>query len=468
MNARKTLVGILAAAIAFTAVPAQAVELHGYLRSGIGGNDKSGNQVCFATAPLSYKFRLGNECETYGELEFSQVLYKDRSGVQFSYVGMLAYKTGGMRDAEYLNGVDKWIPDNDGNWFPAARRISGTDFLLRQNYVEAKGIPFLGGASVWAGSRYYHRNDVHILDFYYWDPSGPGVGVDEIDLGGFGKLAVAVFQSKGGWGTGYTGSDKLSVWRPDIRVYGIPFFGGGSLEVGVDLNILSGKNSAVGTDTKSQQVSPMFTVQHVQSGLLGGFNKLAFQWGQGTIAPLSRMPEPQLTDSAKHWRIVEQLVAQPNDRFSGMLAVVYEDSSQQFGDNNTGIYESFRSLSAGVRPVWNVMDYFKLQAEIGYQGFKPKNVDTGRGIPNKDRGDLWKFTIAPTIAPLPSPGGSFFTRPELRLFATYAMWNKAEANYLQNYNSVVFFAGPNGNGPASVYGDQRHGLTFGAQVETWF
>ena len=43
---------------------------------------------------------------------------------------------------------------------------------------------------LWAGKRFYQRHDIHMNDFYYWDISGPGAGVENIDLG-FGKLSVA-------------------------------------------------------------------------------------------------------------------------------------------------------------------------------------------------------------------------------------------------------------------------------------
>jgi maltoporin len=66
--------------------------------------------------------------------------------------------------------------------------------------------------------------------------------------------------------------------------------------------------------------------------------------------------------------------------------------------------------------------------------------------------------------PAPGPGGAFFTRPELRVYATFATWNSAARN-----------AGIVGQGPAcnsstttSVFDCDTNGFTFGAQAETWF
>ncbi|MEX0634289.1 carbohydrate porin [Serratia ureilytica] len=59
------------------------------------------------------------------------------------------------------------------------------------------------GSTLWAGKRFYQRHDVHMIDFYYWDISGPGAGLENIDLG-FGKLSAAVTRnSESGGSYGY-------------------------------------------------------------------------------------------------------------------------------------------------------------------------------------------------------------------------------------------------------------------------
>jgi maltoporin len=450
MKARHALLTLAAAAVALAAGRASAVELHGYLRTGVGGNGEGGNQVCWLTAPLGYKFRLGNECETYAEVELRDSLYRDKSGLQFNYYTMVHYKTGGLRNAEPLNRQDTGYVDGSGGV-----HVSPTnEFAFRQLWVEAKGVPFLGGASVWAGNRYYRRNDLHILDFFYWDASGPGIGVEDVDLGGFAKLAVAILQSKGGWGLGYDRVDKVAIWKPDIRVYGIGLPGSGNLEVGLQLAMVSGRDYSPDT----QRVSPWVTVQHFQP-VFGGFNKLALQWAQGTIAPMTAYPEPQNGKDAKRFRIVEQLVVQPVKKFSGMLAFVYEDVRHQYG--GTGPYNSFKSYSIGARPVFHVNDFFKLQLEAGTQWFKPNDAP-------RDAGQLTQVSFAPTISPPPGPGGSFFVRRELRVFVTWAKWNDAEAGFLQTWNAVYYSSPTGGGGPPAVFGTKTDGFTFGAQVEAWW
>src|SRR5713226_9714348 len=196
-----------------------AVELHGYLRTAFGGNSQGGSQVCFGVPGMDYKFRFGNECDTYGELEFRESVYKDPAGVEFKFYGMLAfYRPGDLSDARsYENRL-----------------------RLPNLWLEAKKVPFLGGASAWIGTRYYRRHDLHTLDFFYWNPSGLGGGFEDIGLG-FGKLALAVFRTPD--------DNSLRVtWRPELRVYGVPLNPGGTIELGLDIGYVSDQPNSEGTD----------------------------------------------------------------------------------------------------------------------------------------------------------------------------------------------------------------------------
>ncbi|KTT18372.1 hypothetical protein SB14R_23590 [Pseudomonas oryzihabitans] len=54
---------------------ATALEFDGYGRVGVGGSADGGKQSCFQLPGAPAKYRLGNECETYWELELHQTLY---------------------------------------------------------------------------------------------------------------------------------------------------------------------------------------------------------------------------------------------------------------------------------------------------------------------------------------------------------------------------------------------------------
>jgi maltoporin len=62
-------------------------------------------------------------------------------------------------------------------------------------------------------------------------------------------------------------------------------------------------------------------------------------------------------------------------------------------------------------------------------------------------GNMGIFTIAPTI----KPKGGFFTRPEFRMFATYAIWSKSLE----------------GSIGTTQYTNNDQGWLFGVQTE-WF
>jgi maltoporin len=430
MKARNVLLAIAVAALGLAANSTSAVELHGYFRSGIGGNGNGGQQQCFSDPGALFKFRLGNECETYGELEFREQLYKDKTGVEFNYVGMLNYVTTTSQDDESLKSANNSVG-------------------LRQNWIGAT-LPQLGGVTFWGGKRYYYRNDVHIIDFFYWDVSGPGAGVENVDLG-FGKLAVAVFQSK----PGQPGDSRFQIWRPDARILGIPV-GLGNLDLGLSVFYTSDQTAT--QVPNRQKASPWVTVQHNLPGFLGGFNKLSFGYATGSAAPMSAYPSAGASSSSKQWRIVEHMVFNLNPQISGSAVFVYDDMTKRYaGADELNPYNSHKAWAIGARPEYHFNDYFMLAVDAGYQQVKPKY-----GV--KDTLSMFKLTVAPTLMPAAGPGGAFFTRPELRLFATFASWNKAA----QNAGAVGQANACNAATSTSAFKCDTNGFTFGAQVETWW
>ena len=89
---------------------------------------------------------------------------------------------------------------------------------------------------------------------------------------------------------------------------------------------------------------------------------------------------------------------------------------------------------------YGIAKYTKLLAELG---------TTRRSIDGQPRQTLNKGTIAVAF----SPNTDFWTRPEFRIYATRASWNKAAADA----NAGTF--GANGRRSATV---------FGIQMEAWW
>jgi maltoporin len=429
----KNLIGAAAAlALVLAASPAAAVDFHGYFRSGIGGTMAGGQQQCFQAQNADYKFRLGNECTTYAEAEFGQVAYKDKSGLEFMYTTMLAYETGAVQDYESLNKGN-----NQG------------DIALRQIWMGAK-LPQWNNAVVWVGKRYFQRQDVHMIDFFYWDASGPGAGVENINAG-FGNFQVSVFQNRNG---------DRQMWRPDIRLtdIAIPL---GKLGFGYSAYVDSTPDKTTAAPAGLQKVSSLFNGQW-SVPLLGGRNNFTAQYGTGSAAPLSNYPQWNNSSASKQWRIVEDLVINPNAQFSMGGVITYADYTERYSNdpgNHFAVWNTATQLGIGVRPIYHFSEIASVALEVGFQSVTPK------GGANTDARTMIKATPAVTLHPPAGPGGAYFTRPELRLFVTYATWNTADRDAGGVAGQGNCATGGTGS---NVFGCDTNGLTFGAQVESWW
>jgi maltoporin len=108
-------------------------------------------------------------------------------------------------------------------------------------------------------------------------------------------------------------------------------------------------------------------------------------------------------------------------------------------------------VTVGIRPVYWISDNIAIQGVAA--GSYIDNVRTGSGTPAFGKsGQEGIFTIAPTI----KPKGGFFTRPEIRVFATYAVWS----------NSLKGTTASGGFPPYS--GNTNQGWLIGSQMEIWF
>ncbi|WP_431687666.1 maltoporin [Hahella sp. NBU794] len=393
-NKRLFKVAPLATAIAaslFT-VNASAVEWHGYARSGIGMSD-NGDQQCINKQAVG---RLGNECETYAELDLQQELF-NRDGRTFKVETMLSYKSNQDGDYEALNSEDDEI-------------------ALRQMNVQAKGVlGFAPEATLWAGKRYYQRHDIHHLDLFYWDVSGPGAGIEGIDAGA-GKFSAA-------WTRGYGNINIL-----DFRYSGIQV-GASSLEVGLDLakpRLTDAQKDAGAAD----DLSTLLTAE-LSTSIFDGFNKIVFQYGtEGYASPMRNFGGGQwngtLDKGGKGFRLIDWGVVKAGSNIELSYAAMYG----VFDDDTMNDDSSFYSISA--RPAYKWSDYMRTYLEVGHFAADDNGVDS----------QLDKVTIAQAW----SAGPSFWARPEIRVFASYI--NDGEGT-------------PFEGGEDSV-------LNFGVQMEAWW
>ncbi|MEJ2405875.1 MAG: carbohydrate porin [Candidatus Thiodiazotropha sp.] len=295
------------------------------------------------------------------------------------------------------------------------------------------------GAKFWIGKRFYRRHDVHITDFFYWDMSSAGGGIEDIDLG-FGMFAYAYLRNMDDETDAVTGFktadvNDRSVSRHDFRVYGIDVNEGGQPSIGGALRFAD--ESRDGFDGEDGFI---VTVEHTQNDLWGGFNKVALQYGKGSAQTIAAASD-DTSEDGRTWRIVEQLLVKTSADWSAMGTFVYKDR-QDAGAS----YVDGEWTSVGGRFKYYLGKYVNYVLDAGQDQFKPD-----------DGGDTRKLsTITPSIQL--SAGRTFWTRPALRLFATFANWNEAARD-----------AGDGvAGGATGVSGDATDGWTMGLRAEHWW
>lgn len=396
------LAGLALAASAVCA-PAFAVDWGGYFRTGPGGSKKDASRACYGLPGEGMKYRLGNECDFYGEFLLSQGFEKD--GVNYK--------------AHLMTNL--FEGNTDGNTSKVG---------INQMYVEGKGFDIAPGANFWIGKRFYGRADVHIVDTFFTNMSGTGAGVNEVALGGAGKLAFAYFHTDNADDT----TQQVSGNRFNAELYDLNVNPGGKLRViGTYTNGHFSDDPTTTTVVDEGQDGYGLTVQHNQEiASLGGGNTLWLQYAQGSAGLNGNFATLTAPSGNKSWRLVESLTWQLG-AFGGQAMAMYQQDKFDAGGDVS-------SVSVGGRASYALTKNFKLVAEAAYAQRKPDGAATQK---------LSKFTFAPTL----STGPGFWNRPELRLYVTTAKWNDAATPVM---------------GLPAAFNGKTSGTSYGAQVEIWF
>jgi len=355
------------------AMPAMAVDFDGYFRAGPGATSKNAARACYnlngaGISGAGTHYRLGNECDFYGEFGLAQIGTAD--GV--------TYKAKVMFN-EFNPGTD----------------IGTTSSSFEQMYVEGKGFDIAPNTNFWVGKRFYGRVDVHILDYKFVQMDGVGAGADEIAVAG-GKFGIAYFRADNGT---QVGTSTVPGTRLNADLSEMPVNPGGKLRL-------------TGTYTKGDFTGGTsgyaLSLQHDQANFLGlgGDNTAWVQYAQGSAGLNQNLGSSMTAPSdTRAFRIVESMTWQQG-AFGGQGVALWETDK----DGTTGLKTDV--ISVGGRASYALSKNFKLVSELGYTEKKPDNSPTQK---------LAKFTFAPTL----STGPGFFKRPELRVYVTTAKWNDA-------------------------------------------
>ena len=376
--------------MALGSASASAVDFHGYMRSGVGISQDGATQ----TYEKNKVGRLGNEADTYSEVQLGQEVY-NKGGKTFYVDSMFAMTSNGSNDWEDTG---------------AGREKDGADFALRQFNVQAKGM-FGGNEVTWAGKRFYQRHDIHISDFYYWNISGAGAGVEAIQAGP-GQLSFAWVRNDRAASerTGVTGA--LDVNTLDARYAGLPLWSDATLELGADYAIVR-PTDAQDAERSDLKNGVLLTAELTQ-GIMGGFNKTVLQYGTEGYAKNfafygdgSWYAAETADNSADGFRIINHGVISMGDSWDLSHQLVYGVAN----DWNKGYSDKYETMSVVVRPVYKWTDTMKTIFEAGYH-------DDSISYVNGHADDGYngaKYTVAQAFA----AGKGFWARPEIRLYATY-------------------------------------------------
>jgi maltoporin len=382
------------------------VDFNGYFRTGAGQNSKSGRQASFQLPGADAKYRLGNESDMYGDFLFSKTAWQSSDGSKFKVSFQPSLYTA----------------DLSGDSFT----VNGNSWMVTQLYVEGKNIPELRGSTAWMGRRYYKREDVHINDYFYHNPSGTGAGIEDFPVFKEAKLSYAFFRNNGA-------NDKEGASRHDLQLRDIPLYEGGSLETGAQFINNDGANV-----TGQNHSGYNAFVRHIHTFKDLGTNKLTLTYGVGPGTGTGNTSSLLNSSEFKATRVVDSFAFQATRDLGGQLVAGYVRNDNPAGDSTW--------ITVGGRLAYAFTDHLKLLGELGHDQVKAEGQASR---------SLTKLTIAPTIA----LARDFWARPELRLYYTYANWNNA-AQTASAAGSAMSTTG--------VFGSATNGSNYGVQVEAWW
>ena len=443
-----------AVALALGSIPASAVDFHGYARSGINYSAQGGNAYCLDKQLVG---RLGNECDTYMELGFSETIF-DKSDNKFAFHTTLAFDTKGR------NWGDKSV-DYQGNNWQDNREGKGAWSSIRTGVEEVYAdYKMPSGINLWAGKRFYQRKDIHILDYYYMNNSGTGFGVEDIPVGALGSVSVALLKSQ--TDTTHDGVDAdINSYKLDARWNSIPLWADGTLDAQFVYSWQKLTDNQKEDPSLRSNNSFLTMLEWTQGNILGGFNKLSFTFanngfdniGTGTNAADSAAMNAPYPTRGKGYRFIDWGVFEQqswNLGYALVFAHLHIDDIKKTNPNGEYMYGGWTAGDRGnnnyftiaVRPGYKWSDFTSTLLEVGYSKIPATSWNTMREN-YKERKHLSATKV--TLAQQWSPKSTFWARPSIRVFTSWL-----GGDLMENTQTG--------------YKNDHHEVVLGAQMEAWW
>ncbi|KHN50085.1 carbohydrate porin [Pectobacterium fontis] len=421
---------------------ADGFEFHGYARSGLSINDSTtsantdiGPGMSPAGQTGGHIGRLGNEDDTYVEVKLEHKQKLDNGATTRFKVMM----------ADGQRSYNDWT-------------ASTSDLNVREVFVELGSLPTFTGAfkdtTLWAGKRFDRDNfDIHWLDSDVVFLAGTGGGIYDVKWADSAKSNFSLYGRSLGEITSLDNDIKNYVFTANNYVGPFQFM----------LSGLSAKNNDVKENTGTSRDNTVVTntnagdkgyhalvAYHGDSfyGLRDGTSKTAILYGHGLGGEVKNIgSDGNLSNDASTWRFATYGTTALNKTWSFAPSILAQTSKDRYVNG-----DSYEWVTFNARLIQEITENFALAYEGSYQymDLDPRGY---RSL-NQVSGGFYKLTFAPTFKV--GDIGNFFSRPELRVFASYMDWDKRLDNYSSEdtFGSTGFKAGGEWN--------------FGIQMETWF
>lgn len=369
------------------------IDFYGYFRSGIAAGDNGSMKESVGGSFQKNKLgRLGNEFDTYAEVGFGKELYN--SGSQSVYIQTMINMYDG--DTNSNNG------DNPFGW-------ENLNIQFRN---------FLGlGETSWAGVRQYNKYSIDANDFYYWNNTNVGGGIEKMELGQ-GKLSMAVLHRDIAQDNSIAADGELESVDIDnlvdsnqleIMYDSQPLWSGATLAVGYKYLNADASNEQISHDNHDYSDGHAFMVLLRQQVSGTGFNDTVVQYyiDGSALQGVTFGSADTLNGTVKSgngWAVRNYGTIPLAEDWDLSHAVNYATANDiQLWDGRNG---DGSTISVNAKVTYHWSDYTRTYLELGY--FDDEKTVNGT---NYDRSG-GKYTLAQAL----SYGRD---KPEIRVFASY-------------------------------------------------
>lgn len=443
--------------------------LGGYLRTGIGASEGDKTQAAFQLPGAENKYCLGNQTESYGELQFAYQFFLNKAKTQsIEAIWMTSYQ-------EPFGDTTNQMMYNQTE-----------ELYMRVNNL------FGLKTSLWAGRRYVDRRGIHVLDRFWINPGQGGWGFgfennlqkgtdEDIQWGvwRFEDESVNSFEHfktiASGQGTVFshdeTTADMFS-YISDMRWVNRPI--SETLKANVSLSFAyRPKNEALGYENKSGVGAAAWL--DYASGVYTNTTAFVFRQGAnipthhwtGLTARENRANDNVITndlDASYYFELSNEYLYDDKEHFAlnlitlaeyrdfGATPYVYDASNPNNSSNlsvnavngKAGTGSHLLWLTVAARTHYYICDNLRLTTELSTEYINNEQIDAS--------GFLSRLTFSPELA----LHKGFWSRPVIRPMVSYAMWS-------QDLKGFV------GTGPGTApFADNTSGFTYGVQFEYWW